>query len=493
MRTYYYSRKEVRNIQGEEAKQRIDMVAQTLLGRAQLSKRIRNATNAVIFCSLSFLVLWVVGLYAYSRTLRDPVDTKAGNALRSSGADDEGSNVNSAVGLPQDRLFHESPRPAASNIKLESRSSTYIPPDHHLVDNSGEPFNRVHIFYYSWWGTPAGPLERAYTHWNHPVLPHWQASVNEQYKDRIGKVYQPPDEIGANFYPESGAYSSSDPVTIERHAAQIRASEVSVVVLSWYPPGKSDAKGVPELADRVVPILLEIFLRHNLKLAFHIEPYEKRTAQSVWSDAEYIALRYGTHPGIARVKGVPLIYVYDSYLIPKDQWAKVGQAKDMSRRKNACFFGLVVERAHVDDLASSNGFFDGVYTYFAADGFVWGSTRSSWQDLVTLSREKGLLTSLSVGPGYIDTKIRPWNGANTRERETGAYFRKSFIAAGRAKPDFLSITSFNEWHEGTQIEPAIQRAGFQDYTDTTYRTIAQNDAYVYLNLTANLVKEFFTP
>ena len=32
-----------------------------------------------------------------------------------------------------------------------------------------------------------------------------------------------------------------------------------------------------------------------------------------------------------------------------------------------------------------------------------------------------------------------------------------FEAASTSSPDIIGITSFNEWHEGTQIEPAIPK------------------------------------
>ena len=38
----------------------------------------------------------------------------------------------------------------------------------------------------------------------------------------------------------------------------------------------------------------------------------------------------------------------------------------------------------------------------------------------------------------------------------------------------ISITSFNEWHEGSQIESAVKREGYEDYGE---------DPEMYLKLT----------
>ena len=51
----------------------------------------------------------------------------------------------------------------------------------------------VHAFYYPWYAS--ADVDRQWAHWNHPVLPHWIARVNAQYP--IGKVHQPPDDIGS--------------------------------------------------------------------------------------------------------------------------------------------------------------------------------------------------------------------------------------------------------------------------------------------------------
>lgn len=57
---------------------------------------------------------------------------------------------------------------------------------------------------------------------------------------------------------------------------------------------------------------------------------------------------------------------------------------------------------------------DGFYTYFAAAGFSFGSTPRNWPGMIAFARTHNLVSSLSVGPGYNDMRIRPWNGMHTR-------------------------------------------------------------------------------
>lgn len=53
-------------------------------------------------------------------------------------------------------------------------------------------------------------------------------------------------------------------------------------------------------------------------------------------------------------------------------------------------------------------------------------------------------------------------------------------AALQLKPEIISITSFNEWHEGTQIETAVKKQGYDDYG---------RDPDMYLKITKEMVKQ----
>jgi glycoprotein endo-alpha-1,2-mannosidase len=88
----------------------------------------------------------------------------------------------------------------------------------------------------------------------------------------------------------------------------------------------------------------------------------------------------------------------------------------------------------------------------------------------------------------------------------GQYYEKMWTLAVDIDPDFVrleslllvycshflrySITSFNEWGEGTQIEPAMAFA----VANRTYLPYSnekgENDDYLYLNITSTFSKKF---
>ena len=167
-----------------------------------------------------------------------------------------------------------------------------------------------------------------------------------------------------------------------------------------------------------------------------------------------------------------MLYVYDSYHTRPEEWAGVlTRSEDLGGLRggdgDAFFIGLWVEAGHGGDLA--RGGFDGAYTYFATDGMTYGSSRQNWGQMATFAKQHGMKFVPSSGPGYIDTAIRPWNAGNSRDRESGGYFVRALERAMALDTDILSITSFNEWHEGTQIEPAApahrMTVGLNKYED----------------------------
>lgn len=345
-------------------------------------------------------------------------------------------------------------------------------------------------FFYSWYGTPE--VDGKWSHWDHQILPHWTEHVRAQYPGPDVR-FLPPNDIHAPFYPAAGLYSSLNASHLAGQLRTLKAAGVSAAVVSWWGrPGVSggDSQGV--LTNRAVELAFEAASAvGGIGVALHLEPYAGRSAESVRADLDFLADAYGGHAGLFRgVDGRPLFFVYDSYHISPAEWVRVlSPGGDLSVRGGAAdgvFMGLWLEGGHGADLEA--GFFDGGYTYFAAEGFSFGSTSRNWAAMAAEAARRGLLFCPSVGPGYVsfdenhhlrteakpptikpnpnptpsppkqdDSKIRPWNAQSARPREGGEYYRRMWNAALAAAPPMVSVTSFNEWGEGTQIEEAVPR------------------------------------
>ena len=142
--------------------------------------------------------------------------------------------------------------------------------------------------------------------------------------------------------------------------------------------------------------------------------------------------------------------------------------------------------------------------------------------MASFAKNHDMLFVASVGPGYNDTGIRPWNKHNTKARDRGQYYTHMFNDAIAAAPDYISITSYNEWGEGTQIEPAVPHvtthtfgvpanpsapgappgeadaaaiasssvAGGTERAYADYGGVSVEDTELYLRLTSNFVSNF---
>ena len=92
----------------------------------------------------------------------------------------------------------------------------------------------------------------------------------------------------------------------------------------WGPSGRersSDTQGVS--TDSALPALLAAAAAEGSAVALHLEPYPGRSAHSVREDLRYLVDTYGSSPGLLRIEGRLVHYVYDSYHIAPADWAEL--------------------------------------------------------------------------------------------------------------------------------------------------------------------------
>lgn len=72
----------------------------------------------------------------------------------------------------------------------------------------------------------------------------------------------------------------------------------------------------------------------------------------------------------------------------------------------------------------------------------------------------------------------------------GDYYRNMFTRAISANPDYISITSYNEWGEGTQIEAARSTGSSDARSLYDYSTDDNDDPFKYIKLTKEYVDKY---
>jgi hypothetical protein len=285
------------------------------------------------------------------------------------------------------------------------------------------PSARVGIFYYPWFATPR--TDGGYA--------HWQQGGNT-----------PPASLSSSFYPARGAYSSADALVVGAQMREIAAAGVGTVITSWW--------GRDSLEDRRLPQVIEAARANGLAVAVNVEPYVGRTVASVETDITDL-----------RTLGISDFYVWDSSSLPNADWAALNEGLEGVR---------TFANTNLPGKAAA-GRFDGLYTY---DVLLFGG--ALFPRLCRQAHRLGLLCAPSVGPGY-DARWATGD-VRVRSRRNGATYDSMWRGALRAHADLVTITSYNEWHEGTQIEPArAGRKGYESYQGAWgLRGVAAERAYL---------------
>ena len=74
------------------------------------------------------------------------------------------------------------------------------------------------------------------------------------------------------------------------------------------------------------------------------------------------------------------------------------------------------------------------FSYFASMNFSYGCTPHNWEYIFKTLQKNKMDFLPSVGPGYEDTAVRPWNRIHKKERKNGEYYAEYFQKAISLRP-----------------------------------------------------------
>lgn len=277
-------------------------------------------------------------------------------------------------------------------------------------------------------------------------------------------------EITPRQLPTLGEYDQREPEVISQHLKWSQEANINLWATSWWGPGHhTDRNTLAIMKNKDLP---------GTKIALLYETtgrVKNGDVSNVYGDIDYAAKTYFNDPNYLRIDGKPVLYVYLARVLHKD-----GTLDDVTRE---------MRRAAVD-----NGFDDMYIIGDASFGNPKGTDYEPFQllDAVTnydpygsLGRPKyagqekvdkyrdqqegwkrnansaGCNFIPGVTPGYNEKGVRdghsPMSRRLTPQSEFGSLFRALMEDAvnqvDEGTGNMVMITSWNEWHEDTQIEP----------------------------------------
>jgi hypothetical protein len=254
-------------------------------------------------------------------------------------------------------------------------------------------------------------------------------------------------------------YNSDDPAAIARHIALAQQIGLNGFTLHWFAPG--------DRTDQNFGALLHLAEGSNFTasvvFSHHIYHGGPASEQKIVEALRYILDQHGRHPNFLRLEQQPVIFFTDVYRTPGSQspqqfWADVRAQVDPQRQSRWIAEGLD---------ASYLELFDGLYVFKISHAAYphdyWKSPR--WgqrvRDMAGLTGQPKLWIA-TISPGWDDRRsvckadVRIPNTPHNLDRADGATYEATFQAALDSKPDWLIVSSFNEWVEGSYIEPSEQ-------------------------------------
>ena len=241
-------------------------------------------------------------------------------------------------------------------------------------------------------------------------------------------------------------YASRDRGVMGRHIDQAKAAGIDALVVAWYGPNGDTNQTEPNLAA-----LLDEAAARGFKIAvlFETDSPFLGSVDATTGALQHLLGVHASHPAYLRVDGRPVVFFWRPSIYGADTWAAIRAQADPGY--NAFWVSEGVDTGLLS-------VFDGHHLYSntwnpPADLTATNQKFAARVDAMSAATGASKQWVATVMPGYNDVKIRPGSGYAT-DREGGAYYERAWQAAIAGGADWVVINSFNEWPEGSYIEPS---------------------------------------
>lgn len=245
-------------------------------------------------------------------------------------------------------------------------------------------------------------------------------------------------------------YASADRTTMERHVRQAKEAGIDGFISSWWGPH--------DRTDDNLRTLLKIAQEEDFLVTIYFETLASEGGlprDEIVRWLTYLLKTYGDHPAFARLDGKPVVVFWATDPVPLDTW---GEAFETVREEGLDFFalGMSYSPSYLD-------VFDGLHQYgiFNIPNLeqVLTTAGNAVRHYGLLNDSPPKLWAATVQPGYDDRLLPDRRGGQVQARANGDVYRRTWNAALASDPDWILVTTWNEWWEHTHIEPSQEFGG----------------------------------
>ncbi len=272
---------------------------------------------------------------------------------------------------------------------------------------------------------------------------HWtMKSQDPDVIDANGKR-----QIAAHFYPSIGPYASSDKFLIEYHLLLMKYAGIDGVIIDWYGTHNvNDYKAIKKNTEALVSLI------EKTGLQFAID-YEDRTLEPTVQQGEaasfvngakddmtYLKTNFFSKPNYIKISNEPLLLVFGPIVMQKpDDWTQT--FTNISPKP--CLLTLWYQSGE----AGTN----------ARGEYAWVYQNTSSLDNFYTSKAPNLNVAMGCAyPGFKDFYTQGGGGESlgwTIDYKDGITLEETLQKAKNASMKYVQIATWNDFGEGTMIEP----------------------------------------
>ncbi|GCE19916.1 glycoside hydrolase family 99-like domain-containing protein [Dictyobacter kobayashii] len=265
-------------------------------------------------------------------------------------------------------------------------------------------------------------------------------------------------------------YNSGDDITIDRQLDYAAGAGITGFISSWWGPADKTDVNFGKLLTHAATLDTQYHYHFASSLYIESDAPNLNSSDKLVTALSYINNHYSNSPYFFHWQGKPVLFFWDPLGNGRTltQWSSIRQQVDPNRQMIWSAEGVNTDLLSV---------FDGIHLFSAG---WWGLQNNTMPQVdqgfrnqinaYNQAHNTQKIWAAGVMPGYDDTRVPGRKGTFIVPRNNGATYTTSWNAAIASTPDWITITSFNEWFEGAMIEPSVTYGN--QYLDLT-RQFAQ--------------------